>query len=156
MNRTIPLLDRAARVRALALCVALGALLAPAQLLSAEASAAEGRRLYLRYCASCHGADATGNGPVAAELKTPTPDLTRIRERHGDMWPYLRLRDIIDGRADVRAHGPREMPVWGELIGSEGGDAPGREVAVSTQITVLLAYLKSIQRPAPEAEPPTE
>ena len=164
MNRISPLLDRAARVRALVLCVALGALLTPAQLLGADASVAEGRKLYLRYCASCHGADATGGGAVAAELKTPPPDLTRIRERHGDMWPYLRLRDIIDGRAEVRAHGPREMPVWGERIGKDWGapsreeeaDSPGRELEVSGQITVLLAYLKSIQLPKPEAEPATE
>ncbi|NDD63710.1 MAG: hypothetical protein EBZ36_07005, partial [Acidobacteria bacterium] len=37
-----------------------------------------GRKLYVQYCASCHGMDAKGNGPVAAELKTAPTNLTTI------------------------------------------------------------------------------
>ena len=154
MSGTLSGLDSTTRALATTLVACLVALLEPVQPLAADSSQVEGRKLYLRYCSSCHGEDATGNGPVASELKTPPPDLTRIRERHGDMWPYLRLRDIIDGRGRrARAHGPREMPVWGDLIGSEGGDAPGRELKVSNQIT-RAARLPEVD-PAARAQKPS-
>jgi mono/diheme cytochrome c family protein len=109
-----------------------------------EPTVSAGRKLYMRYCASCHGQDARGNGPVAAALKTPPADLTGIRARHGDRWPYTLLRDIIDGRPP-RAHGPREMPIWGQKLGE--GKGLGKELHVSNAITVLLAYLKTLQVP---------
>ncbi len=35
-----------------------------------------GPDLYRLYCATCHGRDGKGNGPAAAALKVPPPDLT--------------------------------------------------------------------------------
>ena len=44
------------------------------------ATAAHGAELFKTHCASCHGADATGNGPVARALRHPPADLTLIEE----------------------------------------------------------------------------
>jgi mono/diheme cytochrome c family protein len=71
-----------------------------------------GAELYARFCASCHGDGARGDGPVAPTLAALVPDLTRISERYGE-FPADRLRQIIDGRSLVPAHGTRYMPVWG-------------------------------------------
>src|SRR5262245_41282634 len=39
---------------------------------------ARGKKLYLSYCASCNGVDASGNGAVASSLKQQPPDLRRL------------------------------------------------------------------------------
>ena len=100
---------------------------------------AEGRVLYMRYCASCHGLDADGHGPVASVLAHPTPDLRHLGERYGRPLPQDRIAGWIDGREEVAAHGPREMPVWGERFHApEGGLDP--------RIRAIVAYLASIQQ----------
>ena len=40
-----------------------------------------GEREFLHSCASCHGVGATGEGPAAAALSIPPPNLTRIAAR---------------------------------------------------------------------------
>jgi hypothetical protein len=42
-----------------------------------------GRILYLTYCQGCHGLGGRGDGPAAASLRTPPPDLTRLWQRYG-------------------------------------------------------------------------
>lgn len=39
------------------------------------------------YCASCHGVDAKGEGPVAKSLNVKPSDLTRIAARSGGKFP---------------------------------------------------------------------
>jgi mono/diheme cytochrome c family protein len=105
-----------------------------------------GATQYATYCAACHGADARGEGPVASALKTPPPDLTRIAARRGGVFPTGEIARFIDGRFDVTAHGPREMPVWGERF-TEGIPEPGVGDEVSRgRVVTLVAYLQSIQR----------
>jgi mono/diheme cytochrome c family protein len=76
---------------------------------------AQGRFLYLQYCASCHGRYADGKGPVVPALSTPPANLRLLSERYGNPLPEDQIARFIDGRADVKAHGPRDMPVWGEV-----------------------------------------
>ena len=64
-------------------------------------------------------------------------------------FPFDHVFQVIDGRAMVGAHGPREMPVWGRRLQQDVADGPGAEVRVSGAITALLAYLQAIQVPAP-------
>jgi mono/diheme cytochrome c family protein len=71
-----------------------------------------GQKLYVEYCASCHGTDGKGGGPVASSLKTPLPDLTKIPLENGK-FPALKIKNIISGEVTAPAHGTREMPVWG-------------------------------------------
>jgi len=116
----------------------------------AGADAAKGRALYLRYCASCHGIGADGHGPVASALKTSPADLRILSNRYGNPLPEDQIAQFIDGRADVQAHGPREMPVWGERIWAYG-EAEGQQRKVSPRIVDLVAYLQSIQKTQQQA-----
>src|SRR5450759_2539476 len=68
---------------------------------------------YLWSCAVCHGIDAKGSGPLAAQLKTSPTDLTRLAENNGGVLPVSTLYETIDGRQEVKAHGTRDMPAWG-------------------------------------------
>jgi mono/diheme cytochrome c family protein len=113
-----------------------------------------GEELYLRFCASCHGSEAMGDGPVSRSLNVAVPDLTRIRSRYGE-FPAGLIRDIIDGRGiDKRAHGTREMPVWGyEFWVEEGGDVTAQKT-VRDAINKLVEHLRSIQRGDDELRAP--
>lgn len=111
-----------------------------------------GEELFGRFCASCHGEAARGDGPVAQSLRTAVPDLTSIAERYGE-FPATLVRDMIDGRGvDVRAHGNRDMPVWGyEFWVEEGGDVVAQN-AVRDAIKKLVDYLASVQRNMPRGD----
>ncbi len=102
---------------------------------------ARGRQIYLQRCASCHGLTGEGDGPVARALSTPPANLRRLAERFGSPLPEDQVARFIDGRAEVRAHGPRDMPVWGARFYAETGS----ERAVRAMIADLVAYLQSIQ-----------
>jgi mono/diheme cytochrome c family protein len=105
-----------------------------------------GEELFGRFCGSCHGSEGRGDGPVSRSLNVAVPDLTTIERRYGE-FPAGVIRDVIDGRGiDKRAHGTREMPVWGyEFWVEEGGDVNAQR-AVRNAIDKLVEYLRSIQR----------
>ncbi len=103
-----------------------------------------GRALYLRNCASCHGVNGDGRGPVAPALKTPPADLRLLSRRYGDPLPVDEIARFIDGRADIAAHGPRDMPVWGDQVWQYShGKGPSSQV--TSAVADLVAYLESIQ-----------
>jgi mono/diheme cytochrome c family protein len=103
-----------------------------------------GRGLYLQYCVSCHGPSAQGDGPVARALSTPPANLRRLAERFGNPLPENQVARYIDGRAEVKAHGPRDMPVWGARFYYKSGTDERR---AQQWIGDLVAYLQSIQTP---------
>jgi hypothetical protein len=104
-----------------------------------------GEEIFGRFCASCHGDMAHGDGPVARSLGVMVPDLTKITQRYGN-FPTNVIRDTIDGRgARIDAHGSRTMPVWGyEFWVEEGGDVTAQQEMRKT-IAKLVDYLRSIQ-----------
>src|SRR3990172_5157245 len=55
-----------------------------------------GRVLYLTYCQGCHGLGGEGDGPAAASLRTPPPDLTRLWQRYGTPLDRPPLAPYID------------------------------------------------------------
>ena len=80
-------------------------------------SSLNGKDLFEAYCASCHGMDGKGHGPVASALKEPIPDLTTLIKRNKGKFPAADLEKMILGDAESRmAHGTREMPVWGPVF----------------------------------------
>lgn len=109
-----------------------------------EASIAGGRADFQAYCASCHGREAKGNGPVADKLKTRPPDLTLLTKKFNGVFPSEYVLRTIDGRQEIMAHGSRTMPVWGKIWRSEGD--PESEVETQRILSELLSYLRSIQQ----------
>lgn len=101
---------------------------------------------FQRHCASCHGSDAKGTGPVAPLLRTPPPDLTAIAERRGGAFPAGDVAAIIDGRFVIAAHGTRTMPVWGRVLGAPIADDTTADEVSRGRIDALVSYLQSIQR----------
>jgi mono/diheme cytochrome c family protein len=87
---------------------------------SAPALAAEGldvgKMQYDSTCAVCHGASGKGDGPLKAQLVSRMPDLTVLARDNNGVFPFDRAYQVIDGRREVLAHGPREMPVWGRAF----------------------------------------
>lgn len=111
----------------------------------ADEGVAKGEENFLKYCSSCHGADGRGDGPVASTLDPKPADLTRIAARRDGTFPDIEIRRIIDGREPVRAHGAKQMPVWGKVF--RGGFGPGLAGESKARGTawMILRYLKTIQ-----------
>lgn len=118
-------------------------LLAAAPLMAQPAPAPDGPALFRAHCASCHGAQGTGSGPMAPALRRVPPDVTLLSQRNGGVFPEARVRRIIDGR-DVESHGSRDMPVWGEelKLTGDGAHAP----SVGARIDALTRFIASIQQ----------
>ena len=134
-----------ASLRCLIVCWVLVALLtASNSALAGSRHVGRGRALYLQYCASCHGPSAEGDGPAASALSVPPANLRRLAERFGNPLPEDQVARYIDGRATVKAHGPRDMPVWGTRFYYKSG---GDERRARQWIAELVAYLQSIQTP---------
>ena len=109
-----------------------------------------GKREYESGCAACHGVKGKGDGSIAPELKTKVPDLTVLSKKNGGVFPTARVYEVIDGRQEVKAHGWRDMPVWGSQYLHKGGgtfdDYPyDREAFVRGRILLLIDYLNRMQ-----------
>ena len=110
-----------------------------------------GEAEYQLRCAVCHGADAKGQGPFAAQLKVEPPDLTQLAKKNGGIFPLSAVYEKIDGRQEVKAHGTRDMPVWGYRYMPSPNPSPQRsnptdpEPVVRNRILSLIDYLSSIQ-----------
>jgi len=109
----------------------------------------KGRVTYRVYCINCHGAKAKGDGALAEMLTTRPADLTQLKANSDNKYPADKVRDIIDGRGEVRAHGMQEMPVWGDVFQTSslepsGSDESGEDRA-RRKVHELVLYLESIQ-----------
>jgi mono/diheme cytochrome c family protein len=110
--------------------------------MAGAASVTQGRSIYLRCCATCHGLNGDGNGPLARALTTPPTNLRLLSDLYGNPLQEDKIARAIDGREEVKAHGPRDMPVWGERFFIEN---KGNERQVKERIASLVAYLQSLQ-----------
>lgn len=113
---------------------------------SADYVTMSGQDLYRRFCASCHGAEGHGDGPVAASLRVEVPDLTQTAGRLQGTEGRERLIRIIDGRYIIGAHGTRVMPVWGEDLSRLEIGNPEAERSSQVIIARLADYVTGLQR----------
>jgi mono/diheme cytochrome c family protein len=103
--------------------------------------AVAGKAIFNEQCAMCHGSDEVK--ATVDSLKTLPADLTTIMKRRGlKEFPIAEIARIIDGRLLVQAHGPREMPVWGEVYEAQGLN----DEEIRGRKGQLVAYLMSIQK----------
>jgi mono/diheme cytochrome c family protein len=101
-----------------------------------------GGDLFRFYCASCHGREGKGDGPVASALNRRPPDLTTIARRNGGRFPTLRVEEFVTGNRDPAvAHGSADMPVWGPIF--RALDPQDRMNRI--RIENVVAFIESIQ-----------
>ncbi len=136
------------RMKFLAIALALlapGALTLAGELSTGELKAiGEGRGLYLRYCAGCHGLAVAG----AAVGSNGAPDLTQIAARDGRFNKLHVLSHIRFGDESLwatRAQG--DMPCWGELLRERYATTNAQG---EVKIRKLARYLEFAQAPRTE------
>jgi mono/diheme cytochrome c family protein len=128
---------------------------------AAEAQPSDiGKSEFLSSCASCHGADGKGKGPVSEQLKVSPSDLTMLAKNNNGVFPTNAVYETIHGSKAVPAHGTREMPIWGERFNPIinlphavdpfywrlAGPENSPEVVVRTRILAVIDYLNRIQQ----------
>jgi mono/diheme cytochrome c family protein len=103
-----------------------------------------GNDVFAFYCASCHGRNGSGDGPVSRSLKVSPPDLRLLARLNGGEFPRSRVAAfVMDGNSvSAPAHGTTEMPVWGPVFTGLGDS----NALAKVRIANLVAYLESIQR----------
>lgn len=110
-----------------------------------EEVAAAGKNVYNQNCAVCHGLEGKGDGVAASLLTVKPSDLTQIAKKNGGEYPFWKVYGIIDGRQDVKAHGTRDMPIWGQEFRLQAGGGVAAESQVRGRILELVNYLRTIQ-----------
>ena len=113
-----------------------------------------GKNEYMENCAVCHGVDGKGAGPYTEMLKVDVmPDLTMLQKKNNGVFPFDHVRTVIDGRGEVKSHGPRDMPIWGNEYNAKAPSPDyfmageiDTEPFVSGRILMLVDYLQSIQQ----------
>ncbi|MFA5924450.1 MAG: cytochrome c [Methylococcaceae bacterium] len=124
--------------------------------LSANALAADkldiGKSEYDAACAVCHGLTGKGDdGPLKSLFIRPVPNLTVLAKNNKGVFPFDRGYQIIDGRQEVKAHVPHEMPIWGRAFSMQSSiyfdnyPPQDTESAARSRILALTEYLYRLQ-----------
>ena len=72
--------------------------------------------------------------------------MTRVlSKKSGRMFPFRRVYGVIDGREEVKGHGSRDMPIWGQVFRSQAATSPVAESVVRGRILELVYYIQSLQ-----------
>ena len=107
---------------------------------------AGGELEYQNACAICHGVDARGNGIMSRYLTVKPTNLRQLRLTPGGAFPFWEVYRKIDGQFEIRGHGTRDMPIWGDRFRAQaGGDAKSAQSQAAGRILSLVFYLQYIQ-----------
>ena len=129
------------RIPALAFCFAATSAFA------AEPDAAEGKLLFMDFCAACHGETAKGDGLMSKALTIPPSDLTQLSLMNNGVFPTFRVVRQIDGRDPMLAHGG-DMPLFGEIFDfpdSAIAAESGQPIITAQSIVDIVTWLQTIQ-----------
>jgi mono/diheme cytochrome c family protein len=105
-------------------------------------SAASGQETFLKYCASCHGKTAKGDGPAVFVFRTPPPDLTTLSKRHENKFPAGYVGVVLTFGKRFASHGSEDMPVWGSTFKTLD---PVHDPTGQQHIDDVVAYIRSLQ-----------
>ncbi|MCO4847150.1 MAG: cytochrome c [Yoonia sp.] len=111
-----------------------------------EVAEPDGQRTFVENCASCHGLDAKGSGPMSRNLIKMAPNLTTLASRNGGVFPRDYVMSTIDG-LDRGSHFSGAMPEFG--AGDMGDTIIVEENGIGTPVPAdllaLTAYLEGLQ-----------
>jgi len=107
---------------------------------------AGGELEYQNACAACHGDDARGNGIMSPYLTVKPANLRRLTLTPGGSFPFWQVYRKIDGQLEIRSHGTRDMPIWGDRFRAQaGGDGKSARTQAAGRILSLVFYLQHLQ-----------
>jgi mono/diheme cytochrome c family protein len=101
-----------------------------------------GKETFLKYCASCHGEDAKGNGPASIALKPSPSDLTTLARRYEGKFPSGYVGALVKFGRNLAAHGSDDMPVWGSRFKDLD---PIKDPTGQQHVDDVVAYIESLQ-----------
>ncbi|MDP3512622.1 MAG: cytochrome c [Sulfuritalea sp.] len=119
--------------------------------IAADKTVDVGKFEYEGSCAVCHGITGKGNGPFMGQLATRVPDITLLARSNGGVFPFDRVYQVIDGRQELKAHGSREMPIWGRSFRMQSSaffenyPAHDAESSARSRILALTEYVYRLQ-----------
>lgn len=88
----------------------------------------QGKPLFVRYCATCHGDEARGDGQNASNLNPPPPDMTVSKDSRDAAF----IRKVIEEGSAAVGRSPLSPP-WGRSLSQQ-------------EIDYLVAYCQSLGR----------
>ncbi len=107
----------------------------------APTSMASGEEMYNAYCAACHGKEGRGDGPAAPAFKAAPTNLTVLAAKNKGKFPEMDVVSVLQwGPGATKAHGSKDMPVWGDVFRSIGDQAQSKQ-----RIYNLTKYVESLQ-----------
>ena len=107
-----------------------------------------GKLEYTRSCALCHGNNGKGDGVYASKLLVKPSDLSSLKKENNGVFPTRLIYQTIEGGDDIKEHGPKTMPIWGDRFDHESllyVDPRFTRTFVRGRIFELLLYLEEIQ-----------
>ena len=103
-----------------------------------------GQTLFMAHCATCHGIEARGDGPMVPVLSVLPKDLRVLEE--GGVFPMRRVLMRITGE-EMEVHGG-PMPLFGMILQGESEAVlleDGGEMIVPEAVADIAAWLAVIQ-----------
>ncbi len=109
-----------------------------------------GKREYMADCASCHGVTGKGDGAYVELLKNRPTDITTLSRINNGVFPFARVYEYVDGTLEIKAHGSRDMPIWGQRYRIDAANYYGDmdyddESFVRSRILALTEYIYRLQ-----------
>ena len=112
-----------------------------------------GKIEYETACAVCHGLTGQGDDGLLKDLLVkPMPNLTALAKNNKGVFPFDRVYQIIDGRQEIKTHGTRKMPIWGNTFNNQSSvyfrnfPPHDSESAARSRILALTEYIYRIQK----------
>lgn len=104
-----------------------------------------GAYAFRTYCATCHGTDGKGEGPLSNNLRFHPPDLSLLSKRNGGEFPAEKVLRIVDGRKPLPGHGGPDMPIWGDAF--RNAETGYDDAKVKEKVRLVVDYLRTLQAP---------
>ncbi len=108
-----------------------------------------GKEEYDAHCAVCHGLQGKGDGLYAGFGSQKMAKLTTLTKQNKGVFPFTRVYQTIDGTEDIKAHGSRDMPIWGSDYRTWAAERyavyHNSEAFVRARILALTEYVYRLQ-----------
>jgi len=109
---------------------------------NARIPANDGKAMYASYCATCHGIDGKGKGPLSSSLKRTPSDLTLLSRKNGGAYPSARVVAVIGHGTSASGHDKAGMPVWAPVLDTINQN---NKLDTPLRISNLSKYLETLQ-----------